>query len=153
VTLHAGEEGLTAPDPRPYIEELEQVIALGVDRIGHGILAAEEPRLVEALLERGIVLEVCPTSNIRTGAVRGEEHIAGLVFALQAAGVPLVVATDGPEMIGTRLRAEYGMLVRLGALTREEARDANARAHQVSFIGSAGGGRPATTRAGGNGAA
>ena len=45
-----------------------------------------------------------------------------------------MVATDGPEMIGTRLRAEYAMLVRLGALTREEARAANARAHRVSFV-------------------
>jgi adenosine deaminase len=134
VTFHAGEEGVNAPDPRPYLQELEQVIGLGVDRIGHGILAAQEPRLVEGLLERGIVLEICPTSNIRTGAVRGEAQIAELVYELQAAGVPLVVATDGPEMIGTRLRAEYAMLVRLGALTREEARAANARAHRVSFV-------------------
>jgi adenosine deaminase len=134
VTLHAGEEGLNAPDPRAYVTELEQVIALGVDRIGHGILAAQEPRLVESILERGIVLEVCPTSNIRTGAVRGEAQAAEVVYELQAAGVPLVVATDGPEMIGTRLRAEFAMLVRLGALTREEARAANARAHRVSFV-------------------
>jgi hypothetical protein len=48
--------------------------------------------------------------------------------------VPLVVATDGPEMIGTRVRAEYGMLVRLGALTVEQAREANERAHRVSFV-------------------
>jgi adenosine deaminase len=133
VTLHAGEEGVNAPDPRPYLDELEQVIDLGVDRIGHGILAAQEPRLVEAILERGIVLEVCPTSNVRTGAVRGEQQIAELVYELNAAGVPLVVATDGPEMIGTRLRAEHAMLVRLGALTRSEARAANARGHEASF--------------------
>ena len=134
VTLHAGEEGVNAPDPGPYLDELEQVIALGVDRIGHGILAAEEPRLVEALLERGVVLEICPTSNIRTGAVRGEAQIAEIVYGLQTAGVPFVLSTDGPEMIGTRLRAEYAMLVRLGALSREEARAANARGHRVSFV-------------------
>jgi adenosine deaminase len=134
VTLHAGEEGVNAPDPAPYLAELAQVIELGVDRIGHGILAAQEPRLIEGLLEHGIVLEVCPTSNIRTGAVRGETQAAEVVYELQAAGVPLVVATDGPEMIGTRLRAEYAMLVRHGALTREEARQANARAHRVSFV-------------------
>ena len=134
VTLHAGEEGVNAPDPAPYLAELEQVLDLGVDRIGHGILAAYEPRLMATLAERGVVLEICPTSNIRTGAVRGEEQIAEIVFALQSAGVPLVVATDGPEMIGTRLRAEYAMLVRLGALTRDQAREANARAHEVSFV-------------------
>lgn len=134
VTLHAGEEGVNAVDPAPYIEELRQVIALGVDRIGHGILAAYDPGLLETLAEQGIVCEICPTSNVRTGAVRGEEQIAEIVFSLQSAGVPLVIATDGPEMIGTRLRAEYSMLVRLGALTAEQAREANARAHRVTFL-------------------
>ena len=74
-----------------------------------------EPRLLsDAPWRRGVVLEVCPTSNVRTGAVRDEEQMAEIVFGLEAAGVPLVVATDGPEMIGTRLRAEYAMLVRRG---------------------------------------
>ena len=134
VTLHAGEEGVNDPDPRPYLEELEQVLTLGVDRIGHGILAAFEQRLMDAIASQGIVLEICPTSNLRTGAVRSEEQVAEIVYALQSAGVPLVVATDGPEMIGTRLRAEHALLVRLGALTPEQARQANARAHEVSFI-------------------
>ncbi len=134
VTLHVGEEGVNAPDPEPYLEEMRQAVALGVDRIGHGIIAAFEPRLAEALAAREIVLEICPTSNLRTGAVSGEEQAAEVVYALQGAGVPLVVATDGPEMIGTRLRAEYQLLVRLGALTRAEARDANARAHRVTFV-------------------
>ncbi len=85
-------------------------------------------------LETGVVLEICPTSNVRTGAVRDEEQMAEIVFALEAAGIPLVVATDGPEMIGTRLRAEYAMLVRRGALSLEAARAANERAHALSFI-------------------
>ena len=134
VTLHAGEEGVNAPDPGPFIEEMRQVLDLGVDRIGHGIITAMEPRLLEHALERGVVLEICPTSNVRTGAVRDEEQMAEIVFGLEAAGVPLVVATDGPEMIGTRLRTEYALLVRRGALSREGAREANDRAHAVSFI-------------------
>ena len=134
VTLHAGEEGVNAPDPAPYVEEMRQALELGVDRVGHGIIAAMEPRLLELALERGVVLEICPTSNVRTGAVRDEEQMAEIVFGLEAAGVPLVVATDGPEMIGTRLRAEYAMLVRRGALTRAGARAANERGHRVSFI-------------------
>lgn len=134
VTLHAGEEGVTAPDAGPYVEEMRQVLALGVDRVGHGIIAAMDPRLQEEVLAAGVVLEICPTSNVRTGAVRDEEQIAEIVFALEAAGVPIVIATDGPEMIGTRLRAEYALLVRRGALTAEGARRANARGHEVSFI-------------------
>jgi adenosine deaminase len=134
VTLHAGEEGVNAHDPGPYIEEMRQVLALGVDRVGHGIITAMDPRLQEAALEAGVVLEICPTSNVRTGAVRHEVQMAEIVFALEDAGIPIVIATDGPEMIGTRLRAEHAMLVRLGALSAESARRANARAHEVTFI-------------------
>ena len=134
VTFHAGEEGVNAPDPSAYLAEFAQVVELGVDRIGHGIIAAYEPRLADRIAERGIVLEVCPTSNVKTGAVRNEEQIAEIVYALRAAGVEVVIATDGPEMIGTRLRAEYAMLVRLGAFTREQAREMNTRAHAVSFV-------------------
>ena len=134
VTFHAGEEGVNAPDPAPYVTELEQVVDLGVDRIGHGIIAAWEPRLAHRIAEAGIVLEVCPTSNVKTRAVRNEEQVAEAVYALRAAGVEVVVATDGPEMIGTRLRAEYAMLVRLGAIDAEQARAMNTRAHEVSFV-------------------
>lgn len=134
VTFHAGEEGVNAPDPSPYVAELEQVVDLGVDRIGHGIIAAWEPGLARRIADAGIVLEVCPTSNVKTRAVRSEEQIAEAVYALRAAGVEVVVATDGPEMIGTRLRAEYAMLVRLGAIDRDQAREMNARAHEVSFV-------------------
>ena len=134
VTLHAGEEGINSPDPRPFVEEMRQALELGVDRIGHGIIAAQEPRLVEQILRREVVLEVCPTSNIRTRAVHDEVQMAEVVYALQSDGVPLVLATDGPEMIGTRLRAEHALLVRLGALTADQAREANRRAHRVSFV-------------------
>ena len=113
---------------------MRQVLDLGVDRIGHGIITAMDPGLHERALETGVVLEICPTSNVRTGAVRDEEQMAEIVFGLEAAGIPLVVATDGPEMIGTRLRAEHAMLVRRGALTAEAARAANDRGHAVSFI-------------------
>ena len=134
VTLHAGEEGVNAPDPGPFVEEMHQVLDLGVDRVGHGIITALDPGLQEHALETGVVLELCPTSNVRTGAVRDEAQMAEIVFALDAAGIPVVIATDGPEMIGTRLRAEYAMLVRRGALSAEAARAANERAHVVSFI-------------------
>jgi aminodeoxyfutalosine deaminase len=150
VTLHAGEEGVNAPDPAPYVEEMRQALELDVDRIGHGIMTAMEPRLLEQALRKEVVLEICPTSNVRTGAVRDEEQMAEIVFDLETAGVPLVVATDGPEMIGTRLRAEYAMLVRLGALTRDGARRANERGHRVSFIG--GGPPPARSGPPGGGA-
>lgn len=134
VTLHAGEEGVNAPDPGPYVDEMNQVVDLGVDRVGHGIIAAYEPALAERLAEKGIVLEVCPTSNLKTGAVRDEEQMAEIVYALRAAGVQVTIGTDGPEMIGTRLRAEYAFLVRRGAVSPGEATEMNAAGHRASFL-------------------
>ena len=55
-------------------EEIGEVVeSLRPDRIGHGILAAGDPELMAALRERGIVLEICPTSNLLTKALADEE--------------------------------------------------------------------------------
>ncbi len=137
VTFHVGEEGVNAADRGPHVAEMEAVLDLGVDRIGHGIVAGVVPELAARVAEQGVVLEICPTSNLRTGALSDEAQMAEVVRALADAGVPLVIATDGPEMIGTRLRAEHQLLVRTGALTTAEARAANDRAHAVSFVGPA----------------
>jgi aminodeoxyfutalosine deaminase len=81
------------------------VTELGAERIGHGIGSAADPRLMEHLAERGITLEVCPTSNLRTAAVLAlPEHP---LPRLRAAGVPVTLATDDPGMFHTDLNAEY----------------------------------------------
>lgn len=142
VTFHVGEEGVNAPDRTPHLDEMREVVALGVDRIGHGIVAAYDPALRAELAERDVALEICPTSNLRTGAVRDLEQMASIVRTLADDGVPLVVATDGPEMIGTRLRHEHDLLVGCGALSVAEARAADARAHARAFAGATTGRRP-----------
>jgi aminodeoxyfutalosine deaminase len=95
---HAGET--VGPD-----EVWAAVTELAAERIGHGIGAAEDSRLMEHLAEHGIPLEVCPTSNLRTGAVR--EIAAHPLPTLLAAGVPVTLATDDPGMFHTDLDAEY----------------------------------------------
>jgi aminodeoxyfutalosine deaminase len=95
---HAGET--VGPD-----EVWAAVTELGAERIGHGIGAAGDPRLLEHLAEHGIPLEVCPISNLRTGAVKDIE--AHPLPALVAAGVPVTLATDDPGMFHTDLDAEY----------------------------------------------
>src|SRR5215210_3085722 len=62
VTIHVGEEG--GEHGRDEIGEV--IESLRPDRIGHGILAAQDPELVSALRDTGIVLEICPTSNLLT---------------------------------------------------------------------------------------
>ena len=89
---------------------------LGADRIRHGIRAVEDPALLAELAERGIVLDVCPTSNVRTGVVRSlAEHP---LPELLAAGVRCTVNTDDPAMFGSNLDTEHATALRLGASAR-----------------------------------
>jgi adenosine deaminase len=111
------------------------VEALRPDRIGHGILAAGRPDLMRALSETGIVLEICPTSNLLTKALPDETAVRDTFRAFVEHGVAFTIATDGPEMMGTHLRDEFELLLRLGALGEDELHAANARAHASSFIG------------------
>jgi adenosine deaminase len=129
VTIHVGEEGETGG------EELAEVVEhLRPDRIGHGILAAQDPELMRLLREAGTVLEICPTSNLLTKALPNEQAIRDTLGAFKENGVAFTIATDGPEMMRTHLRDELELLERIGALTREELDEANRRGHEVSFI-------------------
>src|SRR6266540_2543700 len=133
VTIHVGEEG-----GAHGIEELGEVIEhLRPDRIGHGILAAHEPELMAALRDAQITLEICPTSNLLTKALADEKAVRDTFRAFAEAGVPITIATDGPEMMGTHLRDEFQLLLRVGALDEAELRAANARAHEAAFVGRA----------------
>ena len=78
---------------------------LGADRIGHGISSVRDPALLAHLAERGIPLEVCLTSNLRTRAV---ERIQDHPFAaLRDAGVVVTLNSDDPGMFATTLNGEY----------------------------------------------
>jgi len=106
---HAGEADGTA-SIRGAIE------VLGAERIRHGIRAVEDAGLLSELAARGIVLDVCPTSNVRTGVVRSlAEHP---LPALLAAGISATVNTDDPAMFGTDLESEHVAARRLGASPR-----------------------------------
>jgi aminodeoxyfutalosine deaminase len=86
---------------------------LGADRIRHGIRAAEDAALLGDIVDRGIVLDVCPISNVRTGVVRSlAEHP---LPALVAAGVLCTINTDDPAMFGNDLGMEHAAAQRLGA--------------------------------------
>jgi aminodeoxyfutalosine deaminase len=88
------------------------LVALQPDRIRHGIRAVEDPGLVRELADRGLVLDVTPISNVRTGAVPSlDEHpLAQLVEA----GVRCSVSTDDPAMFDTDLTREYEAVEAVG---------------------------------------
>jgi adenosine deaminase len=130
ITIHVGEEGGDAG-----IEEIGEVIeTLRPDRIGHGILAARDAELMETLRVAEIVLEICPTSNLLTKALESEEAVRDTFRAFNDNGVLFTIATDGPEMMRTHLRDEFELLVRIGALEREQLPIANERGHAASFV-------------------
>lgn len=86
--------------------------SLGADRIRHGIRAVEDPSLVSELADRGTVLDVCPTSNLRTKVVASlADHP---LRSLLRAGVGCSVSTDDPAMFGTDLSQEYSLLPGMG---------------------------------------
>jgi adenosine deaminase len=129
VTIHVGEEGGDLGR-----QELGEVLEhLRPERIGHGILAAGERELERLLRELGTVLEICPTSNLLTRALRDENAVRNTFRRFVDAGVAFTIATDGPEMMRTHLRDEFELLLRLGALDEDELREANARGHAAAF--------------------
>jgi adenosine deaminase len=130
VTIHVGEEG-----GRHGITEIREVVeALRPDRIGHGILAAQDEALMEQIRAADITLEICPTSNLLTKALPDEDAVRETFRAFTDNGVPFTIATDGPEMMRTHLRDEFELLERIGALDRHGLTEANARGHEVSFV-------------------
>jgi aminodeoxyfutalosine deaminase len=118
--IHAGEMG----GPERIREAIE---LLGAERIGHGIAAINDPDLMDLLAERQIPLEVCPGSNMKTGALalqlrrkqpRIEEHP---LPTLLRHGIPIVLSTDDPAMFNTTLQTEYENAVRMGLQENELA--------------------------------
>jgi adenosine deaminase len=88
-----------------------------------------------SLRDLGITLEICPTSNLLTKALPDEDAVRETFRKFVEHGVQFTIATDGPEMMRTHLRDEFELLLRIGALDEDEAREANARGHVSAFIG------------------
>lgn len=123
LTTHAGEWRGPA--------EVRDALALGVARIGHGVRAAEDPRLMEELAEAGTVLEVCPGSNVTLGVYRTlAEHP---IDRLRRAGVAVTVSTDDPPFFHTTMRREYRALAQTFGWDADVFRSLNETAITAAF--------------------
>jgi adenosine deaminase len=127
ITVHTGEKG-TRQEMREVIE------VLNPQRIGHGIKAAGDPWLLECLAERGIVLEICPTSNLSTGVVRCVDDFRYIFDQFHQFGVRYCLNTDGPEMLVTDIYRERDLLREAGILTQEQIGCADRVARDATFI-------------------
>ncbi|MGH2513897.1 MAG: adenosine deaminase family protein [Candidatus Limnocylindrales bacterium] len=127
LTVHTGESG--------PIEEIVRVIELlEPDRIGHGVKAAYDPRAMEMLRDRGIVLEICPASNLNTRVVASWEEFRWIFDQFRRNEVRFTINTDGPEMLKTYIRDELQTLGRLGILSIDDQRVAIDTALAASFV-------------------
>lgn len=95
---HGGE--LSGPQSvRDCLDDLQ------AGRVGHGVRAAEDARLLAQLAERGVTCEVCPASNVALGVYEKQEDVP--LRALWDAGVPMALGADDPLLFGSRLAAQY----------------------------------------------
>jgi adenosine deaminase len=125
LTAHAG-EALGPASVRAVIDELE------VERIGHGVRAVEDPALVELLKERRIPLEVCVTSNVKTGVY--PSTAAHPIRDLYERGLVITVNADDPTMFHTTLSDEYLILSRDLGFAPADLRTLSLNGVDASFL-------------------
>lgn len=124
LTAHAGE---TAGP-----ESIRAALELGAERIGHGIRAIDDPELVRRLSAERIPLEVCITSNVKTGAVA--DLASHPVRRLFDAGVPLTLNTDDPGIFGCTLEGEFAIARDVFGFSEKELAQIRGNAERFRFI-------------------
>jgi adenosine deaminase len=102
----------------------------GVQRIGHAVHAARDPRLLESLAASGVTVECCPTCNVVLGAVAS--YADHPIRQLMAAGIPVTLNSDDPVRVGTTIGREYAVAAALG-LSPAELLALTRTAIQASF--------------------
>lgn len=124
LTCHAGE---TAGP-----ESIWGAINLASERLGHAISAFEDEELMNMLAERQVALELCPTSNLRTGAISSlDRHPLRAYFDR---GLMVTLNSDDPAMFGTTLLEEYALAQRHFGLTDEHLREIARNSFEASFL-------------------
>jgi adenosine deaminase len=125
LTAHAGE--VAGPE-----SVWGAVRTLGVERIGHGVTARQDPRLMRLLSEKDITIEACPVSNVMTGAVPSISEHPIREFLEQ--GIRVTVNSDDPSMFGTDMDNEYLQLHRELGFTVPELFQLSLNAVDSSFL-------------------
>ncbi|NTU46015.1 adenosine deaminase [Candidatus Roizmanbacteria bacterium] len=127
ITIHTGE--VTS------VEEMWEVVnKLKPDRIGHGIQAVKDQRLLDHIREHSIVLELCPTSNLSTKAVKSWQEMKHIITVLKQNSILFTINSDGPELLQTNVKQELLKLYKHNILSLEEIQKTIETAKKYSFI-------------------
>src|SRR5208282_47422 len=124
LTAHAGES--TGP------ESIWGALNLKAERIGHGLTAGQDPELMEELAERQVPIEVCVTSNLRTGCCAAiAQHPVRSYFDQ---GLMLTLNSDDPAMFRTSLVEEYALVQETFGFTDEHLRELARNSFEAAFV-------------------
>src|SRR5216684_6375058 len=124
LTAHAGES--SGP------ESIWGALNLKAERIGHGLTAAQDPELIEELAENQVPIEICVTSNLRTGSCAElAQHPVRRYFDQ---GLMLTLNSDDPAMFRTSLVEEYALVQEAFGFTDEHLRELARNSFEASFL-------------------
>jgi len=126
-TMHTGEFS-------DHHEMWEVLKKLKPNRIGHGIAATKDEKLMDYLAKHRIPLELCPTSNIVTGVISGWDELGERYSQLKKAGIILTINSDGPEFMQTDVKKELQLLLEKHIFSEKEIAELITNSHSVSFI-------------------
>jgi adenosine deaminase len=124
ITVHAGE----AEGPQNIRSAIENLQAT---RIGHGVRIVEDEEVVKLVRDKGVTLEVCPTSNVLTRAVPSlEDHP---IRRLYEENIAITINTDDPTLCGVTLSHEYALVTEKFGFTLQDMERISENAKQAAF--------------------
>jgi adenosine deaminase len=129
VTVHTGETPATGPEGMLTVLDKWRPT-----RIGHGIAAAQSEEVMRKVVEQDVVLEICPSSNLRTRVLPSLTELGRVLRRFDEHRVRYTINTDGPYLLGTHLRQEFDLLLEGGVLTHLQALQCIETARAATFI-------------------
>lgn len=127
ITIHTGEQG-TLQELRYVVNEIKP------DRIGHGLLCVKDKKIMDSIVKQDIVLEACPTSNIKNSVVKNTTELKKIFRAYLKNKIKFTINTDGPEMYDSNICQEQDFLVKNKIITPADVKQSNKWAFESTFI-------------------
>jgi adenosine deaminase len=128
ITFHSGEI------PGTEYEMGEMIEKISPNRIGHGIQATKNKEILDLVKKRDIHLEICPTSNLRTGCVKDLSEFGTMIKILKDNQISFSINTDGFAFFKTSITKEYELLLSNGILESKDVAYYTNEAKERSFI-------------------
>jgi adenosine deaminase len=124
ITIHAGETGRSE-------NIIKSINLLHATRIGHGVNCKDNEKALNLVKDKGVALEMCPTSNVQTKAV--VNYISHPIFDFYEKGLLVNISTDNRTVSNTSLNNEYDILGGIGFFTKKDYKSIYLNSVDVSF--------------------